>query len=274
MAESLTQLINANQVEKQAAPEAAASPAKAVSSKRSVVDQLVAAGEATYDASKAGVNSHKVAFVANLGDPSELDRPKLKGDDGTKVFPRIVGYRFRALEDLENVPDFGTTKAFNGPRLNDAADVTKFRSVAAGEEFDLTRVETLAFFGTAEMGMVATGGDTKVRCQVAFNRMKDINVTASRDLPSIQLTVLDGGSIKEAPFIAVLDYEPDTASSFAVGKRTVKPEFANTKFANRALAPSERKIVRKREKSADTVTRDTVIAVQTLFNRIGAAQGR
>lgn len=220
-----------------------------------------------------GERSKDLAFVCSLGDPSVPDATKLNGQPVT--LSRIVGYRFRALADMQ-VPDFGTTARFNGPRLNDAEVTDRFREVKAGETFDLTRVETMALLSREEFGMCATGNpDAPVQLVVRFAKMGTEAPQNSAQLPDSQLNLMSGAaykSIKELPILDVLDYTPsESGDRFASGTRTLKPEFEGTKFAPRALTPEQR--VTRRGKSAG-VSADTrkqvnqAAAIQTLFARM------
>lgn len=220
-----------------------------------------------------GERSKDLAFVCSLGDPSVSDATKLNGQPVT--LSRIVGYRFRALADMQ-VPDFGTTARFNGPRLNDAEVTDRFREVKAGETFDLTRVETMALLSREEFGMCATGNpDAPVQLVVRFAKMGTEAPQNSAQLPDSQLNLMSGAaykSIKELPILDVLDYIPsESGDRFASGTRTLKPEFEGTKFAPRSLTPEQR--VTRRGKSAG-VSADQrkqvnqAAAIQTLFARM------
>ena len=73
--------------------------------------------------------SDSVYLKALLVDPSRARR-------GAE--PNIVGYRFHAIRDLPRVPDFWTTGAFSLNNLYDYANQDQWRTVNAGEDFDLT----------------------------------------------------------------------------------------------------------------------------------------
>lgn len=220
-----------------------------------------------------GERSKDLAFVCSLGDPSVPDATKLNGQPVT--LSRIIGYRFCALADMQ-VPDFGTTARFNGPRLNDAEVTDRFREVKAGETFDLTRVETMALLSREEFGMCATGNpDAPVQLVVRFAKMSTEAPQNSAQLPDSQLNLMSGAaykSIKELAIIDVLDYTPsESGDRFASGTRTLKPEFEGTKFAPRALTPEQRVTRRGKSAGVSSDTRKQVnqaAAIQTLFARM------
>ena len=280
-----------NLSEKKARPNPAAAPAadkadeitpknaKKAGKKNSneIRDQL-ASSAAPVDLENVENKSNTLAYVVALGDPSEVDRATFKkgNSEETRTFSRIIGYRFRALEAME-VPDFGTTDRFNGPRLNNAADVTNWKQVQAGEEFDLTRVEAGALLSQPQFNLRATGGDHAVRLQIAFARLKSTEFNDAEELPSMSL-VLDGensngASIKDLGIVDVLDYER-AEGQFTEGVRTIRDEFKGTKFENRALDKSQKSISRRTSgggaKSKEQQHQQIAAAARGMFQSLAA----
>ena len=90
-------------------PEAA--PA-AVETTKKATAAAVAAEATPVDVSEIGKKSGTIAFVAPLGDPSHADNTYTKGANGENIKATtayIVGYRFKALEDM-TVPECGLDK--------------------------------------------------------------------------------------------------------------------------------------------------------------------
>ena len=280
MANSISQRIKQNSAAPKietAAPQVAP---KAVSTKnKNIVDQLVVDHEPV-DLASLGTDSHKLAFVCSLGDPSEKDRAEFKrnGTIESRTLPRIIGYRFKVLEDVM-VPDFGTTERFNGKRLNNAKDVTNWRQATAGETVDFTRVETLALMSQESFNLEITGGDNPVRLTIAFGRLENLDPRSAEDLPDCALVLKDrSASIKDLPIIEVLDYEPaKEGGAFAVGTRTIKDEFKGTKFEPRALDRTARTLAGTRRTSdggADKrkSNQRMAAAASVLIQRVAKAQ--
>lgn len=228
----------------------------------------------TYEGNpELGSLSDKLEYVAALGDPSVPDPVELKKADGSiekHVFSRIIGYRFKALEAM-SVPDFGTTSRFNGDRLMNAEDPNRWKNVQAGETFDLTRLEAGALLSKAEFAGKADAGENPVKMTVAFGKLKTangVNVEDAEQMPVVQLVLQDGTkSIKKLGIIDVLDYVSNSTAEnrYAEGTRTMRPEFENTKWANRALAASKRASA-PRSQSSNKDAR--VIKVSAAFNAL------
>ena len=120
-------------------PEAA--PA-AVETTKKATAAAVAAEATPVDVSEIGKKSGTIAFVAPLGDPSHADNTYTKGANGENIKATtayIVGYRFKALEDM-TVPECGLDKDAT-KNLMSYVDPNGTRQVKAGEEFNLTRFE-------------------------------------------------------------------------------------------------------------------------------------
>ncbi len=263
------------EVDVPAAPAPVAAAPAARTAKVDVVGQLVSDAdiEAYQAAAVAGTDTGAITFLHSLGDPSVLDNFELT-DPVTKEkvkreASKIIGYRFRANKEI-SVPDFGTTPEFSGNRVMNAADTTKWKTVAAGEEFDLTRVEVARLLSEPTFNMVADGeGGPAVRLQLAFKKVNpEKPVTSVADLPDAQLVLAEGnGSIKNLPIVDVITYEKADKSEnrFAKGTRVVVPEFAGTKFENvakdatvrrarrgagQAAGPKDNSLVRVRQAAA------------------------
>lgn len=222
-----------------AAPVAEEAPRPARKKSSNPVDQIVSDNEVAQFKGdvEPGSMSSAIAFVESLGDPSTIDTYSLKVGDKVekRTASKIVGYRFRAMQDIE-VPDFGTTPEFSANRLMSAEDVTRWKQVAAGEEFDLTRLETAALLTRPEYNFVASGGEHEVNLALSFRTIDTSKpVEKVSDLPDAQLQ-LRGGSIKDLAIRDVLKYESNTTEGnrFARGTREMLPEFVGTKWENLA----------------------------------------
>lgn len=263
-------------------PTVVTAPAKVTRDKSSqVVNQLVGDADLS-QTSNLGVDSHKLAFVCSLGDPSESDRAEFKrnGKVETRHLSRIIGYRFKVLEDVM-VPDFGTTERFNGKRLNNAKDMNNWVEAKAGEIVDFTRVELLALMSQDTFNMEITGGEYPVRLAVAFARLSNLSPDDPEQLPDVSLSMKDRkSSIKDLPILDVLDYErSNDGKMFAVGTRTLKPEFEGTKFAPRALARTATTLSGTRTKTSakqDSTKRNQrlAFAANQLVQRVAKAQAQ
>lgn len=265
-----------------AAPAVAPRGAAAKSAGRKNVDNLLASEEAKAfnpDNVKPGSMQGTLEFICSLGDPSEKDNADFVkvGKDGSKgkdkrVYPRIVGYRFKILAD-QKIPDFGSTSRFNGSRLNTAEDLTRWRDAKAGEVVDFTRVEVGALLSQPGFNMQATGGEHPVRLQVHFARIADISkIDSAEKMPGMSLVLSEGNkSIKDLEIIDVLDYTPapkgEGRNTFAEGTKKLKPEFEGTKFAPRALSGSARRSARVSANRA-AVSTDSAQALSALFGKV------
>ena len=155
-----------------------------------------------------GSLSSKVAFVQPLGNPLRNDTTKIKNEAGheeTKVTSFIVGYRFKALADID-VPDCGTTEKFKKDYMNyDEAKLNNVKHVAAGETFDLTPFETALMGSWPEFNKMFTGDDRAV--VVAYAKQKvDTGTGNVSDIPRAVLRLASTqGSIKDFGIIDVCE---------------------------------------------------------------------
>lgn len=161
---------------------------------------------------KVGSKSDKVAFVACLGDPSNPDT-----DTTTKVVtPTIVGYRFKALEDMdvpESIPAQGTSLK-NNIMACDPQNIT-LKHVKAGETFDLTKFETGYLASQEEYNCVFSGNPAlPVSCAIATKGMnKDGSPMKTQDseIPTISLRAMKKGtSVKDVAMVEVLSFVKET----------------------------------------------------------------
>lgn len=215
---------------------AKASEAKDVKAKSAAVVEAEAAVVPS-TSENVGSMSDQLCFVAALGDPSQDDITYIDKGDGTKdkkVDPVIVGYRFTAKCDLE-VPDVAPGDDLKKNLMSYApdADLSKTRTVKAGETFDLTKFETGALISREEFNARALGGEIQVGCSYANVNKKDSSgaiatVTAATALPSIALRAIGSGtSIKDVAIIPVLKYttEKDPNTNVTRKIRTIIPGF-------------------------------------------------
>lgn len=155
-----------------------------------------------------GSKSEKVAFVACLGDPSNPDT-----DTATKVVtPTIVGYRFKALEDMdvpESIPAPGTSLKSN-IMAYDPENIT-LKHVKAGETFDLTKFETGYLAAQEEYNCIFSGNpDLPVKCAIATkgaNKDGSPMKTQDSEVPPISLRAMKkGASVKDVAMVEVLSF--------------------------------------------------------------------
>lgn len=176
--------------------------------------------------------SNTVAFVAALGDPSREDVTPENLEKGIKrhVDPTIVGFAFKALEDMD-VPDCGTPKDL---RNNNMAyvDATGKKHVKAGEVFYLTRFETGLMLSPEEFNGKATGGEMPVGCTYTAKRKTTktgvpIAASSASAVPTVSLRPLSQGmSIKDIKMIDVLTFTQETKENGQSRKqRTINPGF-------------------------------------------------
>lgn len=184
-----------------------------------------------------GSKSDSVAFITTLVDPSDedvvYDENKVKS-----AMPRVVGFRFKALEAM-TIPDCGTGDDLkNNPMSYLNAQGT--RKVKKGEEFDLTRFELGMLASTPEFNARITGGDRPVVLSYATTGITKAKGDASaiadaysrNKLPTVSLKLLDKGSMRDIQGIPVLDFEVlGTKTGFggkvayAEKKKTIRPGF-------------------------------------------------
>lgn len=152
-----------------------------------------------------GTLSAKIAFVAPLGNPLKDDVTIIKGKDGQenkKVTPFIVGYRLKALEDID-VPECGTTDNFKKDYM-DYADINGKKHVAAGETFDVTPFEMAVLAADPRVNRTFSGGERVAICcwsKKEFTGSKTGDVTV-KAVPRAVLRLTEG-SIKDYNYIEV-----------------------------------------------------------------------
>lgn len=171
--------------------------------------------------------SGTIAFVAALGDPSQDDTTtKVENGKEVKIVdPTIVGYRFKALEDIE-VPEIGTTDAFSINKSMDynEANINKTKKVKKGETFDLTKFETGVLLSPPEFNGKVTGGQLPVSCVYTMKAKKNAKgelstVTGAAAVPSISLRAsASGTSIKDVDMIPVLTFTKEKTEAGTVRK--------------------------------------------------------
>lgn len=216
-----------------------------------------AAVEATtpkYDETVLGSKSDTLAFVAPLGDPSHPDTTTDKVTGKKTVTPYIVGYRFKALADIE-VPECGLD-ADARKNLMSFKDKNGKKVVKAGETFDLTRFETGLLLASLEFNGRVTGegkGFTAVYQKNAVHSKKGTlgETSAATEIPTVALKS-DDGSIKDYKIIEVLSYTKNTLDNGTVRKnRTINPGFEKFEALCVAQVPRTR-----RESSAPKTKRN------------------
>lgn len=179
-----------------------------------------------------GSKSGTIAFVAALGDPSRDDITPANPEKGIerRVDPTIVGYAFKALEDML-VPDCGAPEDLKeNPMAYVDAHGTK--QVKAGDTFYLTRFETGMLLSPEEFNGRATGGEMPVAVSYTIYgaKAKDgstAKVSDATRVPSVALRPAKTGmSIKDIAMINVLDFTTTKAENGQTRKkRTIKAGF-------------------------------------------------
>lgn len=191
--------------------------------------------------------SDKVAFVACLANPAKIQQRKVK-QEYVKSY-QVVGYKFKALEDMEvPVADFkeGCTD------LLDVNNTGATRPVKAGEEFDLNIVET-----TMLISQVLYGGFFSGEGRVVYI-MATSSQTRKNPTPCLKL---QDGSIKEN-MIMIAEMVGQTNGHG--GRAEIKPEYA--KFAELFKKRATRRTGGSSAKTATgEATRNTAAAFRELF---------
>lgn len=180
----------------------------------------------SYDESIFYSKSGSVAFVAPLGDPSHPDVTTDK--EGKKsVTPYIVGYRFKALEDMV-VPHCGLGEDAR-KNLMSFIDKNATLAVKAGQEFDMTRFDTGLLLATPEFNGKITGEGKTFTAVYQSNSLKTKkgelgSVSSATEIPTVSLKA-ESGSIKDYAIIEVLDFVDDINPVNNVKRklRTCKP---------------------------------------------------
>lgn len=186
-----------------------------------------------------GSKSGSIAFVAPLGDPSHNDVTIDKEGNKTST-PYIVGYRFKALEDI-TVPECGLDEDAR-KNLMSFKDKNGVKQVKAGETFDLTRFETGLLLAPAEFNAKVTGEGKSFTGVYQSTGVKPKSgelgkVSQSAEIPTFALKA-DTGSIKDYQIIEVLSFEKKTLENGQARKiRTIKPGFEKWEPLCRVQAP-------------------------------------
>jgi hypothetical protein len=227
--------------------------AVAEETKEEVKAQAPVEGAESVSDDTVGSLSDKIAFIAPLGNPLRDDVTPIKvdGKDDRKVTPFIVGYRMKALVDME-VPDCGTTDEFKKNYM-DFNDINGKKFVKAGEEFDITPFEMAVLAARKEVNKRFSGGDRVAICTWAKKDLqggKSGDVTV-KSMPRAQLRLAEG-SIKDYNIINVCEksIEIDEAGNQKkVG--TINPGFE--KWAPLCKATTRKAVGRAAAKSGKPV---------------------
>lgn len=231
--------------------------AKAEAAKEAAKEVKVQEGAtpvASKDTSNYGSKRNAIAFVRPLGDPSDPDTTttEVNGEKTTKVTSTIVGYKFKALEDIK-IPNCGTTEAFKRNPMD--YETLDWIDVKAGTEFALTPFETAFLLSQPEYNGGCDGGERPVNCSYARKalKMKDSDkISAVQQVPRVVLRAATG-SIKDFDIEDVLTFEKVTVNNVTRKKREIKPGFE--KWAPLA-AVATRKARVKSETDVNTVNRN------------------
>lgn len=197
-------------------------------------DAVVDATAPAYAPDILGSKSATIAFVSPLGDPSRPDTTTTKEADGSTkktVTSYIVGFRFKALEDME-VPDCGLAEDARKNLMSyNAEKVNNKKLVKAGETFDLTRFETGMLLAPPEFnGRISGEGKSFTtifqRKEVRSSKGTLGETSSATEIPTVSLTPDGAGSIKDYAIIDVLSFESiKEENGVTRKKRTIIPGF-------------------------------------------------
>lgn len=212
-------------------------------SPKAEAEKVVAAAsvaEPTFDEGILGSKSGTIEFVRPIGDPSRPDVTTDKNGNKSKT-PYIVGYRLKALEDME-VPHCGLAE---DARKNLMSFVDKNAKIAvkAGEEFMVTRFDAGLLLASPEFNGRINGGGKGVSAVYQVNTQKSAKGTlgdasAATNIPTVALKT-DTGSIKDYEIEECLTFEVIPGEGGVVRKsRHIKPAYEY--FANLCIAPEAR----------------------------------
>lgn len=172
-----------------------------------------------------------IEFMNPLGDPSK-DDVTVKVVDGKKekiTTSTIVGYRFKALEDVD-VPDCGLDEGFKKDRMNYIqSQLMNTKHVAKGQTFDLTPFELGMLMSRPEYNGAVTGGDKPMTCvyhsTASRSKSGTVKVSETDDFKNVSLRAVSG-SIRDFKMIDVLSFKAEKADNGVVTKtRTINPGF-------------------------------------------------
>lgn len=204
------------------------------------------AATVTYDPETVGINSDKIAFVANLSDPSNSDPNEVTLSDGTKTTidnGTIVGYRIKALADGLQIPNFGTTDNLKSDKMNFSE--LKYETSVAGKDYDLTLAETGALLADPTIAGRFSGGDGPSVHGVYLNgaRKNGDQVAKTTAVPTVSLRIdpaQDVKSLKNLPFVPVLEFTRTPAEGGGRPGRHIRkalPNFEKWAPLSAAAAP-------------------------------------
>lgn len=213
--------LNTNLAAKKAAPEA--TPAEETAK----VNAAAQASAAPVDEA-LGSKSGTIEFIAPLGDPSKDDVTQV--GDQKIVTPTIVGYRFRALVDME-VPECGTDSDLKSNPMS-FKNIDGKKAVKAGETFDLTRFETGLLLSPAEFNGRVTGGQHEMVAAYTSTAVKNssgqvMKADAVAKIPTVSLrAAAQGASIKDFKMINVLTFTKEKGENgVSIVHREIVPGF-------------------------------------------------
>lgn len=196
-------------------PEAQKTEAQKVEAQKVAAATNVEVAQATYPEGILGSKSDKIVLLNPLGDPSRLDitTRKVDGKEIKSTCSTIVGYKFKALEDVD-VPECGLGE---DARKNPMSfkETGKTKHVKAGETFDLTRFEAGVLLSQPQYNanICGEGHEYAVVYTKAANAPKGADGAArvaGANLPTVSLRGLNGVSIKDLKMIDVLSFESET----------------------------------------------------------------
>ena len=189
--------------------------------------------------------SDKIAFISPLGDPSRPDTVKDKDGKVTST-PYIVGYRFKALADIE-VPECGLDSDARKNLMSFIPEnKNNTKQVKAGEEFLLTRFETGLLLAKPEFNCKVTGGGKEftlaIQSKVVKSKTGDLGKASSAtSLPTVALRA-DTGSLKDYKIEEVLSYTEVTgANGTKTKQRVINPGYEKWEPYCHAPAPKARR---------------------------------
>lgn len=163
-----------------------------------------------------GSKSHTIEFIAALGDPSRSDVTQATKDSPKRTDPTIVGYAFKATEDLM-VPDVNPDKDFASNLFSFIKEEAhNTRPVKAGEQFNLTKAETALLISREEYNGVFSGGTmdvvanyTKKQMKNSAGKVMDTGAADAKFIVSLR-AANKGQSIKDREMIPVLTFTKES----------------------------------------------------------------
>lgn len=202
-------------------------------------DVLAAETVSKVDQSKIGTLSGAIELIGTVSDPSKKDKEVKKNKEGQivdeNVIGRIIGYRFKALQEV-TIPDVGTTVYFKEDEMDfDPKTIKNTRVVKKGEEFNLTKFETALLLISPEYNAILTEG--KYASTLVVQELKGEQLRKDNRPKFPKSVYLKGNdvSIRKAPQFPAISVKKDKKTGQL--EKTVNPGFEKwSAFARKRIA--------------------------------------